>query len=66
MRTILQFLSLSMLVLTVLFPSLYLFDVLGEVAMKWALLCVTLIWFAVTPLWMGRQPPATRHERRGS
>ncbi|MDR5861117.1 hypothetical protein FZZ93_13165 [Halomonas eurihalina] len=66
MRTILQILSISMLVLTVLLPSLYLFDALGEVAMKWALLFVTLVWFAVTPLWMGRRQPASRRGHRGS
>ncbi|MBW5801857.1 hypothetical protein [Halomonas elongata] len=66
MRTILKTLSLSMLVLTVLLPSLYLFDVLGEIAMKWALLLVTLVWFAVTPLWMGRRQPASQRGHRGS
>lgn len=55
MRKLLQTISISMLVLTVLFPVLYLADAMGESAMKWAVLVVTVIWFAVTPLWMDRE-----------
>ncbi|WP_179861069.1 hypothetical protein [Chromohalobacter japonicus] len=54
MRLVLQIVSLAMLVLTVLFPVLYLFDAMGEVAMKWSLLMVTVVWFLATPFWMGR------------
>lgn len=55
MRRFLQTISIVMLVLTVLFPSLYLFDVMGESAMKGAVLIVTVVWFIVTPIWMGRE-----------
>lgn len=55
MRLILQTVSLTMLVLTVLFPMLYLFDAMTDATMKWSLLVVTVIWFLVTPLWMGRR-----------
>ncbi|MFD2665868.1 hypothetical protein [Halomonas halophila] len=44
--------------MTVLFPVLYLVDAMGETAMKWAMLVVTVVWFAVTPLWMGREDHA--------
>ncbi|MFB4204728.1 hypothetical protein KBTX_03401 [wastewater metagenome] len=54
MRRVLQTISLLMLVLTAGLPMLYLFDALGETSMKWSLLAVTLVWFAVTPCWMGR------------
>ncbi|MBB3141872.1 hypothetical protein [Halomonas organivorans] len=55
MRKLLQTISIAMLVLTVLFPVLYLVDTMGETTMKWAMLVVTVVWFAVTPLWMGRE-----------
>ncbi|WP_046079059.1 hypothetical protein [Halomonas sp. HG01] len=58
MRKLLQTISIAMLVLTVLFPVLYLVDAMGETAMKWAMLVVTVVWFAVTPLWMGREDHA--------
>ncbi|WP_168381011.1 hypothetical protein [Modicisalibacter radicis] len=54
MRLMLQTVSLAMLVLTVLFPMLYLFDAMADATMKWSLLIVTVVWFLVTPLWMGR------------
>lgn len=55
----LKLVSVLMLVLTVLLPLLYLFDALGEVTMKWLMLAVTLVWFAVTPCWMGREEAAS-------
>ncbi|GEK72637.1 MULTISPECIES: hypothetical protein [Halomonas] len=58
MRKLLQTISIAMPVLTVLFPVLYLVDAMGETAMKWAMLVVTVVWFAVTPLWMGREDHA--------
>ncbi|WP_456269083.1 hypothetical protein M1D97_02050 [Kushneria sp. AK178] len=54
MMRLLKLISALMLVLTVLLPLLYLFDALGEVTMKWLMLLVTLVWFAVTPCWMDR------------
>ncbi|MDN3556550.1 hypothetical protein [Halomonas maura] len=58
MRKLLQTISIAMLVLTVLFPVLYLADAMGESAMKGAMLAVTVVWFAVTPLWMGKEDRA--------
>lgn len=55
MRILLQTISILMLVLTVLFPVLYLADAMGESAMKWAMLAVTVVWFVVTPLWMDKE-----------
>lgn len=55
MRILLQSISIAMLVLTVLFPVLYLFDTIGESAMKWSILSVTIIWFGVTPFWMDKE-----------
>ncbi|SDM16986.1 hypothetical protein SAMN05192555_11029 [Franzmannia pantelleriensis] len=58
MYKFLQAVSLMMLILTVLFPFLYLFDVVGESTMKVGVLAVTIVWFIVTPLWMGREDRA--------
>lgn len=44
-----------MLVLTVLFPVLYLIDAIDASLMKTSILGVTIVWFVVTPFWMGRQ-----------
>lgn len=52
MRTLLQIISLSMLILTVMFPLLYLFDVVNESTMKGVVLAITVVWFVATPLWM--------------
>lgn len=52
MRSLLQIISLSMLILTVMFPLLYLFDAVNESTMKGAILAVTVVWFVATPLWM--------------
>ncbi|QFT84366.1 hypothetical protein FIU88_05165 [Halomonas sp. THAF12] len=57
MRKLLQSVSAAMLVLTVLFPVLYLMNAVSESTMKWAMLVVTIVWFTVTPLWMGREEP---------
>lgn len=55
MRLILQAISISTLALTVALPTLYLFDAIDEAAMKWSMLLTTIIWFAVTPFWMGKE-----------
>ncbi len=50
----LKTLSLAALVLTI-FPSLlYVTGVLTLDTVKWIALVGTLVWFAATPLWMGR------------
>ncbi|WP_447895330.1 hypothetical protein [Vreelandella sp. GE22] len=55
MRKLFQGISLLMLVLTVLLPLLYLFDVVSDSTMKGSVLVVTAIWFIVTPVWMKRE-----------
>ncbi|WP_043527694.1 hypothetical protein [Litchfieldella xinjiangensis] len=55
MKKMLQVISVFMLILTALFPMLFLFDVMSEAAMKWSVLATTIVWFLVTPLWMGRE-----------
>lgn len=55
MRKALQTISILMLVLTVLFPVLYLIDAIDASLMKSSILGVTIVWFVVTPFWMGRQ-----------
>ncbi|MCS2608644.1 hypothetical protein [Halomonas dongshanensis] len=58
MRKLLQGISLLMLVLTVLLPLLYLFDVVSESTMKTSILTVTALWFVITPLWVRREGEA--------
>ena len=55
MRKLLQLISCLMLVLTLAFPMLYLFDVMDVSTMKAAVLVVTVVWFLATPLWMRRE-----------
>ncbi|PCF93815.1 hypothetical protein [Vreelandella nigrificans] len=55
MRALLQVVSLLMLVLTVIFPMLYLFDAVSEATLKGAILAISVVWFLATPLWMGRE-----------
>ncbi|MCP1312850.1 MULTISPECIES: hypothetical protein [unclassified Halomonas] len=59
MRKLLQGISLLMLVLTVLLPLLYLFDMVSESAMKTNILIVTVLWFVITPLWARREKETT-------
>ncbi|MFG6666184.1 hypothetical protein ACGK9R_03655 [Halomonas sp. HNIBRBA4712] len=59
MRKLLQGISLLMLVLIVLLPLAYLFDVVSESTMKGAILAVTALWFVITPLWMKREGEST-------
>ncbi len=55
MRKLLQLISCLMLILTLVFPMLYLFDVMDVSTMKAAVLAVTVVWFLATPLWMRRE-----------
>ncbi|WP_447928235.1 hypothetical protein [Vreelandella sp. EE27] len=55
MRKLFQGISLLMLVLTVLLPLLYLFDVVSDSTMKGSVLAVTATWFIATPVWMRRE-----------
>jgi hypothetical protein len=54
MRTILQIVSFAALVATIVPPVLFLTGRLSLDQTKWTMLAATLVWFAVTPLWMGR------------
>lgn len=66
MRSLLQAISMLMLGLTVLLPMLYLLDAMDETTMKWTLLAVTVVWFVVTPFWMGREDRAVATGRTES
>jgi hypothetical protein len=62
MRRILQTISWVALALSVL-PSLLLLA--GQIELdqvKWIMLAATIVWFAATPLWMGRQKAAAADE----
>jgi hypothetical protein len=54
MRLILQLISLAALVATIVPPILFLVGQLTLDSTKWIMLAATLVWFAVTPFWMGR------------
>jgi hypothetical protein len=54
MRLILQLISLAALVATIVPPILFLVGQLTLDPTKWTMLAATLVWFAVTPFWMGR------------
>lgn len=58
MRRILQTVSWIALAMTIL-PSCWFY--LGKMDLdlqKWVMLIATIVWFLVTPLWMGRQEAA--------
>lgn len=55
MRRILPCAS-GLILLALILPSfLFLFGVITLPACKWTMLLMTIAWFAVTPLWMGRE-----------
>lgn len=54
MRPILQVISLAALVATIVPPILFLVGRMSLDQTKWTMLAATLVWFAVTPFWMGR------------
>ena len=54
-RRILQTVSWLACLGTILPALLYLLTVLDGPPMKWAMLLATLVWFGVTPWWMGRE-----------
>ena len=55
MRIVLQIISAIALGLTII-PSLLFFSGRMELdMMKWLILLATIVWFIVTPLWMGRK-----------
>ncbi len=56
MNSIAKIVSLIALVITLLPCVLYFRGVMDAPQMKSTMLVGTLLWFAVTPIWMGRQP----------
>lgn len=55
MRRLLQLISWLAFVGTALPSALFLFDKIDLDRTKWLMLVATIVWFAVTPLWMGRE-----------
>jgi uncharacterized membrane protein len=55
MRILLQIISGIALLATIAAPILFLFTHLTLDQTKWSMLASTIVWFAVTPFWMGRQ-----------
>ena len=54
MRIVLQLISFAALVATIAPSILFLANRLSLDQTKWIMLVATLVWFAVTPFWMGR------------
>jgi hypothetical protein len=54
MRLALQFLSLAALAATIVPPIMFLIGRISLDQTKWTMLAATIVWFAVTPFWMGR------------
>ncbi len=54
MRPVLQLISLAALAATIAPSILFLADQISLDQTKWSMLAATLVWFAVTPFWMGR------------
>jgi hypothetical protein len=55
MRILLQVISWAALTATIVPPMLFLSGRLSLTDMKLLMLWATVIWFAVTPLWMDRE-----------
>ncbi len=55
MRRLAQAISLLAIVGTILPSVLFLSDRISLEQSNWLMLLATLVWFAVTPLWMGRE-----------
>jgi len=55
MRYVFQLMSLAALIATVVPPVLFFVDRMDLPTMKQILLLATMVWFAVTPVWMGRE-----------
>lgn len=63
MRIFLQTLSFLALIGVFLPTALFFVDTLDLAQVKTATLVATLIWFVVTPCWMGRQTqPSAEHQ----
>lgn len=55
MRRLAQTLSALAIIGTILPSFLYLLNLLSLAACHWAMLAATVVWFTVTPFWMGRE-----------
>ena len=55
MNSIAKSISLVALLATIAPCVLYFAGILELAPMKWVALAATIVWFAVTPLWMGRE-----------
>ncbi len=66
MRTLAQIVSWIAIVGTILPSVLYLFERIALGPCKWAMLVATIVWFAVTPFWMGRSPNGDSSTAGGS
>lgn len=62
MRTLLQLVSAIALIATILPSILLLTGSLDLPQAKLAMLIATIIWFIITPLWMGQPPEQLEHE----
>jgi len=58
MRRALQIASWLALAATVVPSVLFLSGKMELDAVKWTMLIATIVWFVVTPMWMGRKNPA--------
>ena len=63
MKPVLMTVSMLALAAVLLLPLLFFADAIALVRMQWYLLAVTVAWFIITPLWMGRS--VTREEPEG-
>lgn len=54
MRILLQIISYAALAATIVPSILFLADRISLDQTKWIMLAATIVWFAVTPFWMGR------------
>lgn len=55
MRRVLQVISWLACAATALPSALFLFDRIELDLSNWLMLLATIVWFVVTPLWMGRE-----------
>lgn len=54
MQTILQLASVFALASTIIPAAFFLFGQVELDQLKWLMFLATIVWFIVTPLWMGR------------
>jgi hypothetical protein len=62
MRVVLQSISWFALLALIVPPTVFLFDGMAIQPMKWIMLAATLVWFVITPLWMGKAEPSNTEQ----